>query len=153
MARSVEVILLQDVPTLGMRGNIVSVRPGFARNYLIPRGLAIWATESARKQLEFTRHSFEQRALKARVQAEEMKTALEAETFTIPRRVGREDLLFQAVTRDEIARLLAQRGYRVDRRDILLAAPIKRAGRYEIPLRLYEDIRATVHLEITPVET
>ncbi len=150
MAKHVEVILLQDVPNLGTRGAIVTVRSGYARNYLIPRGLATPATASAKKQIEHLRRSFEQRALRARAHAEAMKTALEAETFVIPRPAGREDLLFQAVTRDEIARLLAQKGYRVDRRDILLDRPIKRAGNYTIPVRLFEDVRATIRLEIVP---
>jgi len=151
MARSVQVILLQDVPNLGDRGQVVTVRPGFARNYLIPRGLAVRATEATFRQLESLRRTFEQRTLKARSEAEQMKAALEAEVFTITRRAGREDLLFQAVTRDEIARLLAQRGLLIDRRNILLPGPIKRAGIYEIPVHIYGDIRATLRLQIQPV--
>ncbi len=150
MTRSVQVILLQDVPNLGSRGRVVTVRPGFARNYLVPRGLAVWATEATLRQFEDLRQTFEQRALKARSEAERMKAALEAEVLTIPRRTGREDLLFQAVTRDEIARLLARRGFRIDRRSILLAGPIKRAGIYEIPVHLYGDVRATLRLQVQP---
>ncbi len=150
MPRSMQVILLQDVPNLGSRGRVVAVRPGFARNYLIPRGLAVRATEATLRQFEALRRTFEQRALKARTEAEQMKAALEAEVLTITRRAGREDLLFQAVTRDEIARLLAQRGFRVDRRSILLTGPIKRAGVYEVPVHIYADVRATLRLQIQP---
>ncbi|MCS7313723.1 MAG: 50S ribosomal protein L9 [Acidobacteria bacterium] len=150
MSRSIQVILLQDVPNLGSRGRVVAVRPGFARNYLIPRGLAVRATEATLRQFENLRRTFEQRSLKARSEAEQMKAALEAEVLTITRRAGREDLLFQAVTRDEIARLLTQRGFRVDRRSILLPGPIKRAGIYEVPVHIYGDVRATLRLQVQP---
>lgn len=151
MAKHQKVVLLQDVPSLGQRGEVVQVRAGFARNYLLPRGLAVTATPSILKELDQLRKRLEKAQSEAKQTAEQLRSALESEPLIIHRRTGREDLLFEAVTRDTIAEALAERGITVDRRQIRLDQPIKRAGHYEVTVHLYEDVNATLQLNVEPL--
>ncbi len=150
MRKHIEVLLTESVPHLGERGDIVRVRAGYARNYLIPRGYAIPATEGLKKQYEQVKKLYEQKSLKEREQAMSMKNALEAETFVVHEKTGRDLLLFHALTRHSIAQLLEEKGFHIDRRRINLSRPIKRAGRYEIDIHIFDDIHATMVLEVQP---
>ena len=150
MAKHMRVILTAEVPHLGSPGKVVQVRPGYARNYLIPRGLAVAATPAALKQFEHLRGMVSQRALRAREDALRMKEAMEQAPLTLTRRAGREDLLFEAVTRETIAAALHEQGFPVDRRQILLDQPLKRAGHYSVEIHLFEDVRAVIELNIEP---
>ncbi len=151
MGKHQKVVLIEDVPTLGQRGELVQVRAGYARNYLIPQGLAVPATPSVLKELEQFKQKLTQSAEQARAAAEQMKATIESEPLVIQRRTGREDLLFEAVTRDVIAEALAARGLQMNRRQIRLDQPLKRAGHYEILIHLHEDINATLTLKIEPI--
>jgi large subunit ribosomal protein L9 len=147
-----EVILAEDIPSLGPRGKIVKVSDGYARNYLIPRKLALPATETNRKIIE---QKFKQIMLK---EAKDKKTAemlaqqLSTISLTIPKKAGENDLLFGTVTSNEIAEELNKLNIEIDKRKIVLEEPIRRLGIYQIPIRLHKDVTATIKLWIIKEE-
>ncbi len=139
-----EIILRQDYEQLGKTGEIVTVKDGFARNYLIPKGIAYVATKNNKKRLENELKMQNWRKEKEKRAAEEMAKKLETVSCTIPVQVGEEDKLFGSVTSQNIADALAALGYEVDKRKILLEEPIKSLGIYSVPIKLHPDVTATV---------
>lgn len=139
-----EIILRQDYEQLGKTGEIVTVKDGFARNYLIPKGIAYVATKVNKKRLENELQMQNWRKEKEKRAAEELAKKLETVSCTIPVQVGEEDKLFGSVTSHNIADALAALGYEVDRRKIQLEEPIKSLGIYSVPIKLHPDVTATV---------
>ncbi len=139
-----EIILRQDYEQLGKTGEIVTVKDGFARNYLIPKGIAYVATKNNKKRLENELKMQNWRKEKEKRAAEEMAKKLETVSCTIPVQVGEEDKLFGSVTSQNIADALAALGYEVDKRKIILEEPIKSLGIYSVPIKLHPDVTATV---------
>jgi len=143
-----EVILREHVDNLGKRGEIVKVADGYARNYLLPRKLALAATDGNRKQIEREREKFEAREAEEKKVAESLAARMGNLEIEIARRVGETDVLFWSVTTADIAEALLARGSEVDRRKLQLAEPIKKLGEYDIPLRLSRDVVAHIKVRV-----
>jgi large subunit ribosomal protein L9 len=144
-----EVILREHVENLGQRGEVVKVANGYARNYLLPRKLALTVTEGNRKQIERERKIAETREAEERQGAEGIATRLADVVVTIPRRVGETEALYGSVTSADIAEGLAGQGFEVERRKIQLAEPIKQLGEFQVPIRLHRDVTANVKVVVT----
>jgi len=144
-----EVILRSDVPKLGHRGDIVKVADGYARNYLLPRKLAMAATTGNRKVVEQEKSAAARREAVERGSAEELARQLTGLALKVSRKAGEEDHLFGSVTSLDVADALSARGFHVDRRKVQLEEPIKRLGEFEVPLRLHRDV--TVHVKVEVV--
>jgi large subunit ribosomal protein L9 len=144
--KHVKVILRQDMENLGAAGAIVSVRPGFARNYLLPRGFATEATSANMRQLEDEKRRVESRAKRDFLEARRRAARLEGVSLTFHARAGEESKLFGSITSADIAdRLLEQNlDFEVDRRQIDLSEPIKALGVYTVPIRLHADVRPEI---------
>ena len=148
----VKVILREDVPRLGDAGEVVSVRPGFARNFLLPQGKAILATESSMKALDHHQRVIAEKVAREKKTLEGEKGRIEALALEIAVQVGEEGKLFGSVTAAQIAELLEAKGVSVDRRKIELPEPIKEVGEHRVPLRLHRDVVATVRLNVRAAE-
>jgi large subunit ribosomal protein L9 len=141
-----EVILREHVDNLGKRGEIVKVANGYARNYLLPRKLALPATDANRKHVERERKIVESREAQEKGQAEAIAGRLAALEITITRRVGDTDQLYGSVTAADIADFLKEKGFEVDRRKIILPEAIKAIGDHAVPLKLHREV--TVPLKV-----
>ena len=135
-----QVLLREDIDNLGARGEIVRVKAGYARNYLLPRNLAVEATANNLRQIEGERAALAKREAKDRSSAELQAGQLRSLTLKFERRVGEAGVLYGSVTSMDIAQALKDQGYEIDRRRIVLKEPIKRFGSYEVPLRLHRDV-------------
>ena len=141
-----KVILLKDIETLGSAGEVVEVKNGYGRNFLIPRNEALVASAANMAQFESRRKQQETLAERDRRAAEALAKKLEAESITAQVKVGEEDRLFGSVTAQNVAELLDEKGYEVDRRAILLEDPIRELGVYNIEVRLHPEVAAAVKL-------
>ena len=141
-----KVILLKDIETLGSAGEVVEVKNGYGRNFLIPRNEALVATAANMAQFESLRKQQETLAERDRRAAEGLAKKLEAESITAQVKVGEEDRLFGSVTAQNVAELLDEKGYEVDRRAIHLEDPIRELGVYNIEVRLHSEVTAAVKL-------
>jgi large subunit ribosomal protein L9 len=141
-----QVILREDISNLGRTGEVVTVKDGYGRNYLIPRGLAVLATPRNVKRLDHEQRVIEQRDIKRQKSAEATKEQLEALSLTIAKHTGEEDKLFGSVTTRDIADALKEEGHDVDRRLIQLEQPIKALGVYTVPLKLGREVTAELKL-------
>ncbi len=139
-----KVILRDDIERLGQCGEIVSVRDGYARNYLIPRNLAVAATKGNVKSIDVITTQKRLRDNKRRREAENLKADLEKVSCTAEVQVGEDDRVFGSVTSQHIAELLSRQGYVVDRRNILLEEPIKALGVYTVPVKIERDVIANL---------
>src|SRR6266576_2751207 len=142
-----QVLLREDVDNLGARGEIVRVKAGYARNYLLPRKLAVEATANNVRQIEGEKAALAKREAKDRGTAELQASQLQKLTLKFERKVGEAGVLYGSVTSMDIAHELKQQGYEIDRRKIVLREPIKRFGSYNIPVRLHREV--TVELPIS----
>ncbi|HEX7089242.1 MAG TPA: 50S ribosomal protein L9 [Longimicrobiales bacterium] len=144
--KSVKVILREDVPKLGSAGQIVAVKPGYARNYLLPRGFAYEATQANVRQLEEEKLRAEQRARREYLEARRRAAALEGISLTFKARAGEESKLFGSITAADIADRLNEQGldFEVDRRAIVLEEPIKSLGVYSVPVHLHAEVRPEI---------
>jgi len=138
------VILQENVEKVGERGQLVDVAEGFARNYLLPRKLAIAATSGNLKQLERIRARLDRRTAAEKSSAEQLAATLSTVTVTLARKAGENDQLFGSVTAADIGEALAGLGYQVDKRRVELPQPIKLIGEYEVPVRIHQNVTATV---------
>jgi len=143
-----EVILREHVDKLGNRGQVVKVANGYARNYLLPRKLALPVTDGNKMHIERERAKFDAKEADERRVAEAMRDRLAAVDLVIPRKVGETDALYGSVTTADIAEALAAKGFDVDRRKLQLAEPIKRLGAYEVGIKLHRDVAATVKVTV-----
>lgn len=148
----VKVILREDIARLGEAGEVVDVRPGFARNFLLPQGKAILATEASLKGLEHHQRVIAEKVARERKSLEGEKSRIEAVALEVAVQVGEEGKLFGSVTAAQIAELLGQKGVAVDRRKIELAEPIKEVGEHKVPLRLHREVVAHVRLTVKAAE-
>jgi len=148
----VEVILRKDVADLGHAGDMVDVKPGYARNYLLPQGLALEATEGNRRRFEEERRQIEQAAGREREHAQELSRGLEDRSLTFHRRAGEEGRLFGSVTSTDIAEALKAEGLNIDRRFIRLEEPIKELGVFTIPIRLHPDVEPEIKVWVVAEE-
>jgi large subunit ribosomal protein L9 len=144
----VEVILRDDMPNLGKIGDVVRVKPGFARNYLLPRGLAIAANGKNLRVLEHQRRVIGAKAERDRKTAESQAKQVDGVELRVQARAGDEGRLFGSVTNLDIERLLAARGIVVDRRRIELEEPIKQLGTYAVVVQVGRDVRATIRVVV-----
>lgn len=149
---AVEIILREDVPNLGKIGDVVRVRPGYARNYLLPRGLAVEASRGNLRQLEHHKRVIAAKAERERKAAEAAAARLEGLTLRVRARAGEEGRLFGSVTNLDLERLLAEHGHVVDRRRIALEEPIKQLGTYPIVVHVGRGVQATVQLVVEAPE-
>ena len=143
-----EVILRQHVENLGERGQIVKVANGYARNYLLPRKLALPATEGNKKHVERERKIVETREAEEKGQAEAIAARLSTVDITIPRRVGETEQLYGSVTAADITEYLKAKGFEVDRRKLLLADPIKTIGSHTVPLKLHREVTVPLTVKV-----
>jgi large subunit ribosomal protein L9 len=143
-----EVILREHVDKLGRRGEIVKVADGYARNYLLPRKLALPATPGNKVQVERQRAKFEAREAEDRAAAERVAAKLASLDLVISRRVGETEALYGSVTAVDIAEAIAEKGFELDRRKLQLDEPIKRLGEFEVAIRLHRDVTGTVKVRV-----
>jgi large subunit ribosomal protein L9 len=143
-----EVILREDVEKLGTRGQLVKVAPGYARNFLLPKRLAVAATESNKKIVEQERQGHLRKEAKLVDDAGELAKMMSNVSVTIKQKAGENDQLFGSVTSKDIAEALEQQGYSIERRKIALDDPIKTLGEFKVTLRLHREVPAeiTVHV-------
>jgi len=146
-----EVILREDVEKLGARGEMVKVASGYARNYLLPRRLAVAATESNKKIVEQERQAHLRRDAKEVAEASDLGKMMANLNVTISQKAGENNQLFGSVTTKDIADVLEKQGYTIDRRKIVLAEPIKTLGDFTVPLRLHRDVTAQIQVEVVPL--
>lgn len=149
---NVTLILREDVQGLGDAGDVVKVKPGYARNFLVPQGKATIASEARLKELEHHRRAIADKVAKDLADLRAAKDRLEALRLEETARVGEEGKLFGSVTAARVAELLAEKGFEIDRRKIALAEPIKEAGDHAIEVRLHRDVSATVKLKVVAGE-
>jgi large subunit ribosomal protein L9 len=145
-----QVILLEDVPSLGKIGDLVKVSDGYGRNYLIPQKKAISATERSIHALEHQKRQVQQRTTKARKDSERLAQKIEGFSCTLTKPVGESGKLFGSVTSMEIEAILKENGMEVDRKKILLEEPIKSLGMYTVPVKLHPEV--TAHLKVWVVQ-
>lgn len=148
----VEVILRKDVADLGRAGEMVTVRPGYARNYLIPQGMGLLATESNRRRFEEERRQVEQSAQRDRDDAAQIAAALEGQSVTFKVRAGEEGKLFGSVTTADISEALEKDGHAVDKKLIQLEEPIKELGVYDVPIRLHAEVKPALKVWVVAEE-
>lgn len=141
-----EVILLKDVPSLGKAGNIVNVSNGYARNFLIPRELAILATDGNKKRIEEIKKIEQKKIDRILKDAESIRQALEGKTITIHAEVGEQGKLFGAITAGDITEELKKEGISIDKKMVELEEPIKAPGEYTIPLKLSSKVQTTIKI-------
>ncbi len=146
-----EIILREDVPELGIIGEIVNVKPGYARNYLFPRGLAVPANRRNVRELEHHQRLIEIKKERERGTYERLAESLSALTLETEVRAGRGGKLFGSITNIDVHALLEQKGFEIDRRRIDLKTPIKEIGDHQVPIRVGQDITTEVKLVIKPV--
>lgn len=142
------VILTQDVEKLGQAGEVVKVKDGYGRNYLLPRGLALLATEGRVRELEHKRRVVEDKVRKEVAGHELVAKQLQGVALDFEVKVGEEGKLFGSVTNADVASRLEERGFTVERRKIQLAEPVKQVGEYEVTVRLHREVSAQIKLNV-----
>ena len=150
--RSVKLILREDVSNLGDAGDLVSVKVGYARNFLLAQGKAILATESKIKELEHNKRVVEAMLVKELKDLEALRDRLQSLALEVVAKAGDEGKLFGSVTTAQVAQLLSEKGFEIDRRKIALAEPIKQVGDHVVPVRIRRELVAEVKLKVTPEE-
>ena len=143
-----EVILREHVDNLGRRGEVVKVADGYARNFLLPRKLALVATEGNRKQIERERLKLDAKEAEEKQGADAVAARMANIDVTIARKVGETEALYGSVTGSDIAEALAAKGVEVDRRKIQLADPIKKIGDFDVPIKLHREVTAIVKVHV-----
>jgi len=145
----VKILLRDDVDNLGKKGDLVEVADGYARNYLVPRGLALQASRGAQKQADAMRRNRDARDRREREAAEALAAQFNGRTISVKARAGGEGRLFGSVTNSDIAEAIErQTGAEIDRRKIELAEPIKELGGFDLQVRLHADVDASIHVEV-----
>ena len=143
-----EVILREDIDKLGQRGEVVKVAAGYARNFLLPKRLAVPATESNKKIVEQERQAHLRREAKLAGEAQDLAKLMTAVTVTIAQKAGENDQLFGSVTAKDIADALEKQGYTIDRRKIQLDEPIKSLGEHKVALKLHREVSVEISVHV-----
>ncbi|MGE0101786.1 MAG: 50S ribosomal protein L9 [Blastocatellales bacterium] len=147
-----ELLLKEDVDNLGARGELVKVKAGYGRNYLLPRGLAIQATPSNIKQIEMQRRALLKREAAERETAEQQAALLREVVLEFARKVGEHGLLYGSVTSMDVHEALVAKGYELDRRRVMLKDPIKEIGEYDVPVKLHREVAADIKVIVKSEE-
>ncbi len=147
-----EVILREDVDKLGSRGQVVKVAAGYARNFLLPKRLAVTATASNKKIIEQERQAHLRKEAKLEVEAQDLARLINSVTVTIKQKAGDNDQLFGSVTAKDVADALAAQNFVVDRRKVVLDEPIKQLGEFKVTLRLHKEVTAEVTVVVAKEE-
>lgn len=147
-----EVILREDIETLGHRGQVVKVAAGYARNFLLPKRMAVEATEANKKIVAQERDAALRREAKDKAAAEEQARMLGALKLSTVQKAGESDMLFGSVTAKDIAELLEKQGYQIDRKKIQLDAPIKSLGEHKVAIKLHRDVTTEVTVTVVKEE-
>jgi large subunit ribosomal protein L9 len=143
-----EIILREEVEKLGHVGSIVKVADGYARNFLLPQGKAVIATEANKKIVEQQRQAHLRREAKVIGDAQELAKLMSAVTITIHQRAGEEDTLFGSVTAQDIATALEKQGYHIERKKVHLDEPIKKLGEYKVAVRLHREVTIEIPVNV-----
>jgi large subunit ribosomal protein L9 len=143
-----EVILREDVDKLGSRGEVVKVASGYARNFLLPKKLAVAATDSNKKIVEQERQAHLRKEAKFKGEAEDLSKLLNGVTVIITQKAGENDQLFGSVTSKDVADALAAKNFTIDKRKVQLDEPIKQLGEFKVPVRLHKDVTAEVTVQV-----
>ena len=147
-----QVILQQDVDDLGYEGDLVNVAPGYARNFLIPRKVALEATPGNLKAFELQRRKIEVKRLRAKEEAEKLAASIEGVTVVFTEKAGEEGKLYGSVTSMDIAEALDKKGILVDRKKIVIDKPIKSLGEFKVPVKIFPGVTSTVIVEVRSLE-
>lgn len=147
-----ELLLREDVEHLGARGEIVKVRPGYGRNYLLPRGLAVQANAANVKAIQKQREALLKKTAADKAAAEAQAGMLQSLSLEFARKVGEHGVLYGSVTSMDIAEAIAAKGFEIDRKKINLADPIKEIGEFEIPVKLHREVTANVKVVVAKDE-
>ena len=147
-----KVILKQDIENVGRKGDIVSVAPGYGRNYLIPRNLALQVTPSNMKMIEIERQALKKKVEKERESFQDLIRRLNEVTLTFPRKAGEKDMIFGSVSSSDIKDALDRLGFEIEKKKIVLDEPIKRLGHYTIAVKVFHDDKASLHVEVRKEE-
>lgn len=147
-----ELILREDVEKLGHRGQLVKVADGYARNFLLPKRLAVPATDANKKIVEQERQAHLRREAKLSSDASDLAKLMANVTVTISQKAGDNDQLFGSVTSKDIAEALEKQGYTIERRKIVLEEPIRSLGEFKVPLRLHREVTAEITVQVTKEE-
>ena len=147
-----EVILREDIDKLGSRGEVVKVAPGYARNFLLPKRLAVAATESNKKIVEQERQAHLRKEAKAVGEATQLAQIMTGATVRIAQKAGENDQLFGSVTSKDIAEALTAQNYNIDRRKIQLDEPIRQLGEYKVPVKLHRDVTVEITVVVAREE-
>jgi large subunit ribosomal protein L9 len=145
-----KIILADDVRGLGHRGDTVAVKPGYARNFLFPQGLAWEATPANARRLTEEKKKYDEKTLREKTVAQQVSEKIEGLRIAVTKKAGEGDVLYGSVTPSEIADALAAKGIEVDRRRVELAEPIKRLGEHTVHVRLHKDVVATLVVDVQP---
>lgn len=145
-----EVILRADIEKLGARGQVVKVAAGFARNYLLPKRLAVEATGANKKIVEQERQAHLRREVKLKSDAEDLARLMTGVNVTIAHKAGEQEQLFGSVTAKDIAEALEKQNFTIDRKKIHLEEPIRQLGEFKVPIRLYRDVTVEVGVVVVP---
>jgi large subunit ribosomal protein L9 len=143
-----EVILREDIEKLGSRGDVVKVAPGYARNFLLPKRLAVAATDANRKIVDQERQAHLRKEAKQKSEADDLGKLLAGTTLTIAQKAGENDQLFGSVTAQDIANALAAKNFTIDRRKVQLDEPIKQLGDYKVTLRLHKEVSTEIGVSV-----
>ena len=144
-----ELILRDDVDKLGRRGDIVKVKDGFARNFLLPRGLGMPVTAANKAMIEKEKKANLARLAKEKAEFDELAQRIATLRFIAPRKVGENDVLYGSVTSGDVAEFLKSKGIEIDKRKVLLDEPVKHLGEHEIKIRLHPEVQAALKLLVT----
>lgn len=147
-----KIVLTQDRDALGLEGDIVDVANGYARNYLIPKGIALEANKQNIKLMEMQQKKIEAKRFKAREDAEKVKEKMADVVITISQKAGEENKLYGSVTSMDIASQLEKQGIAIDRRKIALDKPIKTLGAFDVPVKLYPEVTGSLRVVVIPEE-
>jgi large subunit ribosomal protein L9 len=144
-----EVILRQDVDKLGRRGDVVKVKEGYGRNFLLPRGLAMAVSEANKAMIAKERKAFDAKLAKEKAECDALAQRISSLRFVAPRKVGEHDVLYGSVTSGDIAEFLKGKGVEIDKRKVLLDEPIKRLGEHEVKIKLHPEVQASLKLLVS----
>ena len=147
-----KIVLTQNMDALGLEGDIVDVANGYARNYLIPKGIALEANKQNIKMLEMQKKKIEAKRFQAKEDAEKIKEKMADVVITISQKVGEESKLYGSVTSMDIAAQLEKQGIEIDRRKIALDKPIKTLGEFDVPVKLYPEVVGSIRVVVLPEE-
>lgn len=143
-----KVLLKQDVAKIGKKGELLEVKEGYARNFLIPNGLAVEATGGTLKQLDEEKKAVERRKAKEKEEAQALAARIKGLTVTLKHKAGEEGRLFGSITSAEVSEALKQKGFEIDKKQVVVDDPIRLVGKYEVKVKLHHEVTASLHVEV-----